>query len=1620
MAYRFIVRDILSHLDAGLTTLEHNSTIGERVQLDYQPPAKGAMLHRVLATRKDSGAQLKVQFLYDSEVEAFFSFVFSLGSAGTAAGSGLMKSSQNGLGSGGGGSSKDTQLKSIRPFLFPLQMVDGPGLVCRSGRWHFFSYTRFDLLNDRLWTHLKTGTPAFQTYLGTVGRRRLHHLYYMSGVPRQHDDDFFYHEDYEFVHSLLDGGALPSESTSHTPELSQFLAYLSHPNNLYTKSFLGFDRVIKTAIIAFAFDGLQIPVTAGQIGDREGGPSHSKAQRTLLYNPTNTLNRLRAYISNEKNPFYSYHIRNKLTVFGEYGPPQGAKMYARRMFHPSYWGFIAPYQTPESERIGLVQEKASGALYRDDVLWNRFIVNGSSHELSIDDIVEQGYHFQPIAAEQVLSADYFYPDNGFEAGADGQEPGSQARGSNDMQIRLEDAGDGFSAVFRLIPFINHNDASRLLMAVKNYKQALPLKDGEEPVVSTADSHRFKEHMQSFYHGHEYGVNLLTAYLPYYGYNFEDGIVISETAAAKLTSIHTSIIEFSVCRGDRLICSPEHRQFTLAIDDEERRAELLTVLRRRYPGFHFDLRESRLRCRPRNKSNFRPTAVVKLPEHIGMAIPEQEYTFIVPAVEQFHFGIRFEEERPAEVGDKIIGRHANKGVITKIVPEKEMPFFGARKRVEVLINPMSVVSRMNIGQLMEVGYRKDNARVLPLFYEYSAEDFKPTGIAEYRGGMAFPATHGYQYFLKLDHCAEDKVYFNTRPRNSYLGYYVKGKRNLGGMRFGEMELWGLQAHSAYALTQQLLQRYAYEERLLLSPVVKTLGWYLLLLHLQLEVSKNGSEFIPFYQEERLRKTDRITHFRFRRIDQLDELKKYFGTQMQQLRTISEFQKHVSAGKETTAPGYVQLSQRPEAAGETLVSYLEGMPALLVLPGGYLLSNLNKSLHDSLSETVYYRVLTAGNRENRFYPLVSRKGEDWGYKLVSGLISGKRGLLRTQLLGRRVSSAGRAVMVPEPKLALHEVSLPSIYAEEYGGARQSLMIRYPSLFKYNIQQFSVNDRYADKYVVKVNPLICSMVAGDFDGDAMTFMAADKLFPRNAAHFTPVENLYHEGDGSIFLHLSQDLTYAYHLLRTHQEYSLLAERLRTEWLAELCAQHENLKDFAEAARRSFEERESYIRFMEQFVQALFEYITRDRPYTVSIRDLDVPGSIAATRRTQVNHLRQIIATGARGKTTHLEKMTRQASGAIYLMTPVAGEAHHGASNTWAAKLEETKHEFPLSTCLRDGLTPRELAFFSNDARAGLGEKKLKTPDGGEFNRRIHEILYDVEIDGQETESSKSPDAVRSACMVEINRSTLDQLRQAVEAVLGEQSDEQFRANVLGFLRLRSYRNAAGEAVQPEEAVTQLYGGETADYCLEVSSPLAWNFDGTDRIPASCFGYRNHFEPDGYTAGERIGLIAASIIGEQGTQLAMKSFQGENLVPLDMVGRELTRALAGGSGKNATVAGEAAPIPVGAQEASTTAEVKSRQTALLAHAFTIYCIYGGKVRPVFIELLLAYLRDKTAPGSFNPLHYHSLPWKGGLYNLAFGFFRDNIRQLYREAEEGLVVPIDESYQYRLMFDQFDEEGRQ
>ena len=182
-----------------------------------------------------------------------------------------------------------------------------------------------------------------------------------------------------------------------------------------------------------------------------------------------------------------------------------------------------------------------------------------------------------------------------------------------------------------------------------------------------------------------------------------------------------------------------------------------------------------------------------------------------------------QKRKISVGDKMAGRHGNKGVVSRILPQEDMPFLSDGRPLDILLNPLGVPSRMNIGQVLEVhlGFA---AKALgwhvatPVFdgadEQGIVECLKESGLREdgksilYDGrtGEPFdnPITVGYMYFLKLHHLVDDKIHArSTGPYSLVTQQPLGGKAQFGGQRFGEMEVWALEAYGAAYTLQEIL-------------------------------------------------------------------------------------------------------------------------------------------------------------------------------------------------------------------------------------------------------------------------------------------------------------------------------------------------------------------------------------------------------------------------------------------------------------------------------------------------------------------------------------------------------------------------------------------------------------------------------------------------------------------------------------------------------------------------------------------------------------------------------------------------------------------------------------------------
>ena len=182
-----------------------------------------------------------------------------------------------------------------------------------------------------------------------------------------------------------------------------------------------------------------------------------------------------------------------------------------------------------------------------------------------------------------------------------------------------------------------------------------------------------------------------------------------------------------------------------------------------------------------------------------------------------------QKRKISVGDKMAGRHGNKGVISRILPVEDMPFMPDGTPVDVVLNPLGVPSRMNLGQVLEV-HLGAAARMLgwkvstPVFDGASEEEIEDlleeaglerngkTILYDGRTGQPFdkPITVGVMYMLKLHHLVDDKIHArSTGPYSLVTQQPLGGKAQFGGQRFGEMEVWALEAYGAAYTLQEIL-------------------------------------------------------------------------------------------------------------------------------------------------------------------------------------------------------------------------------------------------------------------------------------------------------------------------------------------------------------------------------------------------------------------------------------------------------------------------------------------------------------------------------------------------------------------------------------------------------------------------------------------------------------------------------------------------------------------------------------------------------------------------------------------------------------------------------------------------
>jgi len=341
-----------------------------------------------------------------------------------------------------------------------------------------------------------------------------------------------------------------------------------------------------------------------------------------------------------------------------------------------------------------------------------------------------------------------------------------------------------------------------------------------------------------------GKNVLVGFMPWEGYNYEDALLISEKLVKEdvYTSIH--IEEYEAESRDTKL-GPEEitrdipnvsedslkdldERGIIRIGAEVRAGDILVGKVTPKGETELTAEERLLRAIFGEKAREVRDTSLRVPHgESGIVVDVKVFTRengdeLPPGVNQL-VRCYIAQKRKISVGDKMAGRHGNKGVISRVLPEEDMPFLPDGTPLEIVLNPLGVPSRMNIGQVLEthLGYA---AKALgweiatPVFDGATESDIietlKMAGLAEdgktilYDGRTGEPfenrVTVGYMYFLKLAHLVDDKIHArSTGPYSLVTQQPLGGKAQFGGQRFGEMEVWALEAYGAAYTLQEIL-------------------------------------------------------------------------------------------------------------------------------------------------------------------------------------------------------------------------------------------------------------------------------------------------------------------------------------------------------------------------------------------------------------------------------------------------------------------------------------------------------------------------------------------------------------------------------------------------------------------------------------------------------------------------------------------------------------------------------------------------------------------------------------------------------------------------------------------------
>ncbi|KAK9080982.1 hypothetical protein Scep_031015 [Stephania cephalantha] len=595
------------------------------------------------------------------------------------------------------------------------------------------------------------------------------------------------------------------------------------------------------------------------------------------------------------NPLTQIVHGRKLSYLGPGGLTGRTASSRIRDIHPSHYGRICPIDTSEGINVGLIGSLSIHARISLGGLLKRpfYEISERSKEVRVVYLSPNRDEYYMVAAGNSLALNQGIQEEQVVPARYCQEFLTIAW--EHIHLRSIFPFQYFSLGASLIPFIEHNDANRALMSSNMQRQAVPLSRSEKCIVGTGlERQAALDSRVSAIAEHEgkiiytdtdkivlsgngdtvsiplvircryswgrarFGKNVLVAYMPWEGYNFEDAVLISERLVYgdTYTSFHIRKYEIQT-----RVTSQGPERITNEIPHLE--ARLLRNLDRN--GIVMlgswvetgDILVGKLTPQMAKESSYAPEdrllrailgiqvstakeTCLKLPIGGRGRVIDVRWTQKKGGSSYNPEAIRvyISQKREIKVGDKVAGRHGNKGIISKIIPRQDMPYLQDGTPVDMVFNPLGVPSRMNVGQIFECSlglagdllnrhyriapfderYEQEASRKLVFseLYEASKQTANPwvfepeypgkSRIFDGRTGDPFeqPVIIGKSYILKLIHQVDDKIHGRSSGHYALVTQQpLRGRAKQGGQRVGEMEVWALEGFGVAHILQEML-------------------------------------------------------------------------------------------------------------------------------------------------------------------------------------------------------------------------------------------------------------------------------------------------------------------------------------------------------------------------------------------------------------------------------------------------------------------------------------------------------------------------------------------------------------------------------------------------------------------------------------------------------------------------------------------------------------------------------------------------------------------------------------------------------------------------------------------------